>query len=36
LSGTANSRAEADKAFSIATQVSGVRSVKNDIQVQAK
>ena len=36
LSGTAKSRAEADKAVSIAKNVSGVTSVKNDIQVQAK
>ena len=35
LSGNAKSRAEADKAVSIAKNVSGVRSVKNDIQVQA-
>jgi hyperosmotically inducible protein len=36
LSGTAKSRAEADKAVSIAQAVKGVTSVKNDIQVQAK
>ena len=36
LSGTAKSRAEADKAVSIAKSVKGVTSVKDDIKVQAK
>ena len=36
LSGTAKSRAEADKAVSIARSVKGVTSVKNDIQIQAR
>jgi osmotically-inducible protein OsmY len=36
LSGTAKSRAEAEKAVSIAQNVQGVTSVKNDIKVQAK
>jgi hyperosmotically inducible protein len=35
LSGTAKSKAEADKAESIAKSVKGVTSVMNDIQVQA-
>jgi hyperosmotically inducible protein len=35
LSGTAKSQAEADKAESIAKNVKGVTSVKNDIQIQA-
>jgi hyperosmotically inducible protein len=35
LSGNAKSRAEADKAESIAKGVEGVTSVKNDIKVQA-
>ena len=35
LSGTAKSRQEADKAVSIARGVTGVKSVKNDIQVGA-
>lgn len=35
LSGTAKSRAEADKAVSIAKGVQGVTSVKDDIQVSA-
>jgi hyperosmotically inducible protein len=35
LSGTAKSKAEADKAESIAKSVKGVTSVHNDIQVQA-
>ncbi|HTE15289.1 MAG TPA: BON domain-containing protein [Burkholderiales bacterium] len=35
LSGTAKSKAEADKAVTIARGVEGVTSVKNDIRVQA-
>ena len=36
LSGTAKSKAEADKAVKIARDTKGVTSVKNDIMVQAK
>jgi hyperosmotically inducible protein len=36
LSGYARSQAEADKAVSIAQNVKGVASVKNDIQIQPR
>lgn len=36
LSGTAKSQAEADKAESIAKATEGVKSVRNDIKVEAK
>ena len=36
LSGTAKTKAEADKAVSIARDTKGVSSVKNEIKVQAK
>ena len=36
LSGTAKSKAEADKAVRIARDTKGVSSVKNEIKVQAK
>ncbi len=36
LSGTANSRTEVSKAVSLARNVKGVKSVKNDVQVVAK